>query len=67
MACIFNTVLLDLSAAMTDSFDGRGAYSRGGGLIGGFMVGNYFYFKNLDRFLVVSWLVWGTVQFPYRA
>ncbi len=30
MACIFNTVLLDLSAAMTDSFEVRGAYSRGG-------------------------------------
>ncbi len=30
MACIFNTVSLDLTAAMTDSFDGRGAYSRGG-------------------------------------
>ncbi len=39
MACIFNTgtVLLDLSAAMTDSFEGRGAYSRWG-LIGGFTV-----------------------------
>ncbi len=24
MACIFNTVLLDLSVAMTDSFEGRG-------------------------------------------
>ncbi len=30
MACIFNTVSLDLNAAMTDSFEGRGAYSRGG-------------------------------------
>ncbi len=29
MACISNTVLLDLSAAMTDSFEGMGAYSRG--------------------------------------
>ncbi len=37
MACIFNTVLLDLSVAMTDSFEGRGAYSREG-LIGGFTV-----------------------------
>ncbi len=27
MACIFSTVLLDLSAA--DSFEGRGSYSRG--------------------------------------
>ncbi len=33
MACIFNTVLLDLTAAMTDSFEGRGAYSRGVGLL----------------------------------
>ncbi len=31
MACIFKTVLLEISAAMTDSFEGRGAYSRGGG------------------------------------
>ncbi len=30
MACIFNTVLLDISAAMTDLFEGRGAYSRRG-------------------------------------
>ncbi len=31
MACIFNTVLLDLSAAMTDSFEGRGGLFEGGG------------------------------------
>ncbi len=30
MACIFNTVMFGLSAAITDSFEGRGAYSRGG-------------------------------------
>ncbi len=34
MACIFNAVLLDLSAGITDSFEGRlirggGGYSRG--------------------------------------
>ncbi len=29
MACIFNSGLLDRSAAMTDSFEERGAYSRG--------------------------------------
>ncbi len=33
LACIFNTALLDLTAGMTDSFEGRGAYSRGGGLL----------------------------------
>ncbi len=32
MACIFNTVLLHLSAAMTDSFEGRRPYSKGGGV-----------------------------------
>ncbi len=32
-ACIFNTVLLDLTARITDSFEGRGAYSRGWGLL----------------------------------
>ncbi len=38
MAGIFNTVLLDLTAGITDSFyDGGGAYSRGL-LIGGFTV-----------------------------
>ncbi len=37
MACIFNTILFDLSAATTDSFEGMGAYSRGA-LIGGFTV-----------------------------
>ncbi len=31
MACIFNTILLDLTAAMTDSFEG-------GGLTGGYTV-----------------------------
>ncbi len=36
MACIFNTVLLDLTAAMTDSFEGRGLIRGGGGVIGGF-------------------------------
>ncbi len=36
MACIFDTVLLDLSAAMTDSFEERGLIR--GGLIGGFRV-----------------------------
>ncbi len=30
MACIFNTVVLDLSAAIAHSFEGMGAYSRGG-------------------------------------
>ncbi len=30
MACIFNTVLLDLSAAMNDSFEGRGGLFEGG-------------------------------------
>ncbi len=33
MACIFNTVLLDLSASMTDSFEGRGGVFEGGGLL----------------------------------
>ncbi len=33
MACIFNTVLLDLTAGIADSFEGMWAYSRGG-LIG---------------------------------
>ncbi len=42
MACIFNTVLLDLSAALTDSFEGRGPI-RGGGLIGAFTVHLYYY------------------------
>ncbi len=41
MACIFNTVLLDLSAAMTDSFEGRGAYSRVGGLFEGWLIGGF--------------------------
>ncbi len=36
--CRAFSVLLDLSEAMTDSFEGGGAYSRGGGLIGGFTV-----------------------------
>ncbi len=34
----FKALLLDLSAAVTDSFEGRGAYSFKGGLIGGFTV-----------------------------
>ncbi len=29
MACIFNTVLLDLAAGIADSFEGGGAYSTG--------------------------------------
>ncbi len=29
MACIFNTVSLDPTARLTDSFEGRGAYSMG--------------------------------------
>ncbi len=33
MACIFNTVLLDLSAGINDSFEGRGLI-RGRALIG---------------------------------
>ncbi len=33
MACIFNTVVLDISAGITDSFEGRGLIR--GGLIGG--------------------------------
>ncbi len=37
VACIFNTVLIDLTAGITDSFEGRGGYSRGGGLTGGFI------------------------------
>ncbi len=41
MACIFNAISLDLTAGMTDSFEGRGAYPRGGGLIGGFTVDRY--------------------------
>ncbi len=35
MACILNIVLLDLSGGITDSFEGRGVYSRGGGLFEG--------------------------------
>ncbi len=47
MECIFNTVLLDLSATMTDSFEGRGLI-RGGGLTGRFTV--YWYvFQNRRR------------------
>ncbi len=30
MACIFNTVSLDHTAGITDSFEGRGAYSSWG-------------------------------------
>ncbi len=37
MACIFKAVLLDLRAGIINSFEGRGAYSRGA-LIGGFTV-----------------------------
>ncbi len=32
MACIFNTVLLDLTAGNTDSFEGAGLIRGGGGL-----------------------------------
>ncbi len=38
MACIFSTAILDFSAGMTDSFEGRGLIRGGGGLIGGFTV-----------------------------
>ncbi len=37
MACISDLVSLDPTAGMTDSFEGRGAYSRGR-FIGGFTV-----------------------------
>ncbi len=49
MACIFNIVLLDLSAAMTDSFEWRAACSRGGGLIGGFTVNKFAISRGTER------------------
>ncbi len=48
MACIFNTVLLDLTAAITDSFEGRGAYSRGGGAYWR-IYGRFAYWKTYRR------------------